>query len=111
MDKGSGLLGLAGYLERRGDRAAEVLWDAALAMVNCATEEAGRGGSLRWRSYPRGELRRLRRDLAEALELARLAVAIREEDEEQARLSLADALHGRALAVARGTRKRAPRAS
>lgn len=72
--------GLAGFLERRGDRAAEVVWEAALVMVARAAEEAREGHWGRWRHYPSGELRRLRRDLAEALELARLAVALREEE-------------------------------
>lgn len=75
--------GLQAYVERRGDRAAEVAWDAALALIRRAADDAGEGRWGRWRFYPKGELRRLRRDLAEGLELARLAVALCEEDKLQ----------------------------
>lgn len=81
----SALKGLAAFVERRGDRAAEVVWDAALVMLERACADAREAQSARWRSWPRGELRRLRRDLAEGLELARLAVALQEEDHEQGR--------------------------
>lgn len=77
--------GIVGFVERRGDRAAEVVWDAALVMVERAAVEARQGRHGRWRSHPKGELRRLRNDLAEALELARLAVHLQEEDELQTR--------------------------
>lgn len=86
--KGSALSaveGIAGFVSRRGDRAAEVVWDAALAMLERAFRDARESSESRWRWYPRGELRRLRRDVAEALELARLAVALREEEQEQSR--------------------------
>lgn len=79
------LKGLAAYVERRGDRAAEVAWEASLALIVKAVDDAREGRFGRWRAYPRGELRRLRRDLAEGLELARLAVALQEEDREQTR--------------------------
>lgn len=75
--------GLIAYLDRRGDRAAEVAWTAALALVVQAADDAREARWGRWRHHPRGELRRLRRDLAEALELARLAVALQEQEHEQ----------------------------
>jgi hypothetical protein len=77
--------GLAAFVERRGDRSAEVVWSAALAMLERACADARECSSSRWRWYPAGELRRLRRDVAEGLELARLAVALQEEDAEQRR--------------------------
>jgi hypothetical protein len=79
-----GVDGLAAFVERHGDHAAEVLWWGALSLLERAAHEAREGNWGRWRHYPRGELRRLRRDLAEALELARLAVAF--QDEENARM-------------------------
>jgi len=74
--------GLEAFLERHGDRAAETLWWSALAILDRAVEDAAEGKWGRWRFYPAGELRRLRRDLAEGLELARLAVALQEEENE-----------------------------
>jgi hypothetical protein len=105
-DPGLGAIhGLAAFLDRRGDRAAEVLWDAALTMVVRAAADAREAHPQRWRGYPRGELRRLRRDMAEALELARLAVALREEEQDQ-HGDLEDELH-RAAAEAGARARRA----
>lgn len=72
--------GYASFVERFGDRAAEAVWWAALAMLERAAHEAREGQWGRWRYHPRGELRRLRRDLLPALMLARLAVAIQEDE-------------------------------
>lgn len=67
---------LALYFERRGDYAAEVIWDAALVMLRHAIADVEGYGH--WRSYPRGRLRKLRRGVVEAMELARLAVNIQD---------------------------------
>src|SRR3972149_8707621 len=72
--------GIHGFLERHADRAASTAWVAALAMIEAACQEARERSHSRWRYYPAGELRRLRRDLAAALELARFAVALAEEE-------------------------------
>jgi len=73
-------IGIHGFLERHADRAASTAWVAALAMIEAACQEARERSHSRWRYYPAGELRRLRRDLAAALELARFAVALAEEE-------------------------------
>lgn len=72
--------GLEGFFERVGDEAAEVAWEAALAWAERSVRDARAGNFGRFRWYPSGELRRLRRDLAHALELARFAVALQEEE-------------------------------
>lgn len=77
--------GLAGFVDRYGDESAEVLWWAALAWIERAAHEAREAHFGRWRYYPRGELRRLRRDLLPALMLARAAVALQEEANEHIR--------------------------
>jgi hypothetical protein len=76
---------LSGFLELAGDRAAETLWLAALSMIERAVAEAREGKWSRFRAFPRGELRRLRRDLAEALLMARLAAAVQIDDNELTR--------------------------
>lgn len=64
---------LEGY---RGDELPEALWQTALTMIDGATE---RTRSWRWwRSYPQGELDRLRDRLAEAMKLARFAADLQD---------------------------------
>lgn len=69
---------MARFVDRYGDLAAEVIWRGALALIGEAADDAGEGNGGRWQSVPRSELRRLRRDLAGALELAHLAVTMQE---------------------------------
>lgn len=85
------------YLERHGERAAETAWLASLAMVERAAQDAREGQWGRWQFYPRGELRRLRGEIAAALELARLAAYSQQavNDRERA-LDLAATLQARA---------------
>lgn len=70
------------FVERYGEDAAEATWWAALAMLERATTLAREGQFGRWRHYPRGELRRLRRDVSRALLLARCAVDLQDESNE-----------------------------
>lgn len=72
--------GIEAFLARHGDDAAEVTWWAALSLLERAAINAREGRWGPWRFYPAGQLRRLRRDIAQALELARLAVALQEEE-------------------------------
>lgn len=72
--------GIVAFVERRGDRGAEVIWAAVLTLVSQAADDARDVARSRWRHHPKGELRRLRSDLEEALELAELAVALQEEE-------------------------------
>lgn len=93
---------LEAWIERDAGAASEGLWLAALALIErAAADERARLGQ--WRHWPRGRVRRLRRDLAHALELARIALAL--EEAEQAR---ADELAAelRAAAAEAGKRRR-----
>jgi hypothetical protein len=83
MDPGP-LENLARFLEDTTD-APEVLWLAAVAMLERATAEAREAKWSRFRYYPAGELRRLRRSLSEGVRLARLAVAIQEDENDRNR--------------------------
>jgi hypothetical protein len=69
--------GLLRFLEDVDD-APEVVWDAALAMVERAVSEARARSSSQWRYHAPGELRRLRRRVGAAMRLARLAAALQE---------------------------------
>lgn len=84
---------------RYGDEAAEIIWAASLSMLEQAAKRAGEGTWGRWRNFPRGELRRLRSDVARALALARLAVAL-EAESNAAGADLADELHRAARSAA-----------
>lgn len=95
--------GIAGFVERLGDQAAEITWEASLAMIERAARDAREAKWARFRWFPSGELRRLRRDLAHALELARFAVAMQEDETELVRELMADA---RAQAEEAGRRRR-----
>lgn len=79
------MLGLAGFLDRYAEDSAEVAWTAATALLERAATCAREGNFGRFRYYPAGELRRLRRDVAVALALARFAVAMQEEENEAKR--------------------------
>jgi len=70
------------FLERLDEDASEVVWLAALALLERTLSEARRTSPSRWRHYPAGELRRLRDEIASALSMARFAVALAEESSE-----------------------------
>lgn len=82
-----------------GDETAEIVWAAALTMLEQAAQRAGEGTWGRWRNFPRGELRHLRTDVARALSLARLAVAL-EAEASSAGADMAEELHRAARAAA-----------
>lgn len=67
------------FIDQYGEDAAEATWLAALAMIERAVTLAREGQFGRWRHHPRGELRRLRRDIARGLLLARCAVELQDE--------------------------------
>jgi len=94
---------LLDFLADVGD-APEVMWSAAIAMLRRATTEAEEARFGRFRSYPQGQLRRLREDVANGLKLARLAVALQEAEAEQGR-ELAEELHEQAVAAGRARRR------
>ena len=96
--------GLDTFLLRHGDRAAEVLYHAALTLIRQAAHEGLEGVPGRWHGIPRMELRRLRQKLAEALELAHLAVALQEQENERYR-DLTRELDEAAAAAARRARR------
>jgi len=97
--------GLLAFLEDASD-APEVLWAAGLAMIERAVSEAKEARYGRFRHYPAGQLRRLRRDLSDGLKLSRLAVVLQEAD--TARGAELDAeLHAAAAAAAGAARRRA----
>lgn len=68
---------LVRYLENVDD-APEVVYLAAVAMLERAVTEAREFRPSQWRYYPRGQLRRLRRNVAQGLALARVAVNLQE---------------------------------
>lgn len=72
-------------MERHGYRTPEVLFRAALVMLRDVADEQERGDLWRFRELPRSRLRAMRRGLAEALELAHLACALQEAENENAR--------------------------
>jgi hypothetical protein len=80
---------LVAFLADVGD-APEVIWIAALAMMERALEEGREARHGRFRVYARGQLRRLRRDVAQAMLLARLAVEMQEASEQQDREVMED---------------------
>jgi hypothetical protein len=92
-------------LEGHGEDAAEAAWLSALALVDRATGRAREGQYGRWSSYPGGELRRLRRELAAALRLARFAVLLQETENERLRDLTADLRRSAAEAGARARRE------
>lgn len=91
---------LIAFLSEVGD-APEVLWSASIALLGRALEEAG---ERRFRHHPRGQLRRLREELARGLKLAGLAVAMNEALAEQDR-GLAEELSARASEVSAARRR------
>jgi hypothetical protein len=96
--------GMAGFLDRFGDESAEIAWLAGLAWIDRAAAAAREGKWGRFRYYPAGELRRLRRDLAGALQLCRWAVAMQEEENEHSRELTAE-LHAAAEEAGRRRRR------
>lgn len=73
------------FFEQYDGDAAEIIWTAALGMIEKAVIEARQTSSSRWRYFPGGELRRLRDELASALSLARFAAALEEDANERER--------------------------
>lgn len=71
------------WIDRDAGAAAEALWLAALALIE-QTAAAERGHLAQWRHWPRGRARRVRRDLAHALALARIALALAEGEQQRA---------------------------
>jgi hypothetical protein len=67
------------FVERFGDEAGEALFNAGLAMIDQAVGRAREGVWGRWRFYPRGEVRKLRRDIARALRMIRQAQLLQEQ--------------------------------
>jgi hypothetical protein len=98
-------IGLEAFIERYGSEAPEVVWQAALALLERTATGARVAAASRWSYYPQGELRRLRHELAGAMMLARLAVALQEEEN-----SLDRELVTRARDVAEEQRQREKRA-
>ena len=94
---------LVGWVEHNGLDAGEALWLAALGMIEAAVaarrERVGGG----WRLYSKGELRRLRHDMAAALLLARLAAELDAADRGMVEDLQAEA---RAAVEAEGVRRR-----
>lgn len=99
---------LTKLLELYADRAGEAAWLAGLSMLERAGIESREGIYGRWRHYPRGELRRVRREVSAALQLLRVAVALQEAENASLR-ALNDDLHARAQAKARKTRRHGTR--
>ena len=68
------------WIDHDAGQASEALWLAALAMIEQtgATERTRMG---QWTHWPRGRVRRLRRDLAHALALARIALELAEAEQ------------------------------
>lgn len=67
------------FIERFGDDAGEALFMASLAMLEQAAVRAREGTWGRWSHFPRGEVRRLRRDVGRAMRLAHQALLLQEE--------------------------------
>ena len=70
----------AAFVERFGDEAAEVIWLAACAWLERSAALARDTLDNRFRWYPAGELHRLRREIAAALQLARFAAGVQAEE-------------------------------
>jgi hypothetical protein len=96
---------LASFLQEHGDDAAEAAWLAAIALIENACGRGREGQFGRWRAFPRGELRRLRRDIAAGLRLARFAVVL--QDAENARYDELEVELREAAAEAGRKRRRA----
>lgn len=96
--------GIAGFLERHGRDVPEILYVAGLAWLEQAAREAREASLARWRHYPRGELRRIRRDVARALRLLDLAVSAQEDENARTR-TLAQDLRDEAERAARASRR------
>jgi hypothetical protein len=94
---------LVAFLADVGD-APEVIWCAGLAMLERAIAEAREARHGRFGVYPEGQLRRLRRGLAQGLLLTRLAVAMQAAERERGR-ELDEELREQAAAVAAARRR------
>jgi len=86
--RGRGFVGsrrgaLESFLEQHADDTADAAFLAGIAMIERACMAARESVDYRWRSWPRGELRRLRGSLKLGLLLCRFAVLAREADEER----------------------------
>jgi hypothetical protein len=75
-----GVPDFAAFVEHFGDEAAEVIWLAACSWLERSAALARDTLDNRFRWYPAGELHRLRREIAAALQLARFACAVQSEE-------------------------------
>jgi hypothetical protein len=107
------------FLEQHGDDVAEAAWSTAIGTLERACTIAREGELGRWRLHPRGELRRLRANLAVGLMLARFACAIADDQDavwrelmaparEQARLARLERLRATNPALRRSAAQRPP---
>lgn len=71
------------FLARNAEDVAEAAWMAALGQLERAVRLAREGVDGRFRSHPPGELRRLRREVAVAMGLARLAAAVQKAENDR----------------------------
>lgn len=89
-------------LERHDvDDVADAALLAGLALIERQVGRTREAVEFRWRSYPRGELRALRRGMRLGLELCRFAVALAEAEREHFERGLHHELHQRAQRAAR----------
>jgi len=71
------------FLERHADDTADAAFLAGIAMIERACAAARESVEFRWRSWPRGEFRRLRGSIRLGLLICRFAVLTREADQER----------------------------
>jgi len=74
MDPGTGL----NFVDRFGEEAGEALFMAGVAMLEQAVARAREGVYGRWKYFPAGEVRKLRRDVARALRLVHEAQRVQD---------------------------------
>lgn len=73
---------LLALLAGNAEDVAEATWHSAAGALDAAAALAREGAHGRFRSHPRGELRRFRRSVAVALNLARVATAMQQDENE-----------------------------
>jgi hypothetical protein len=74
---------LDALLDRHADDLADACLLAGVALIERACSRSRESVDFRWRSYPRGELRALRRSLQQGIALARMGCLMREVDDER----------------------------
>lgn len=94
-------------LEHNADDVADATLLVGLALIEKACADARAALEFRWRSYPRGELRALRRGLRAGLRMCTAAMLVSEAEREQFEQDrrLADELAAAARQAANGRRK------